>query len=50
MTLGGGKTLREVWPIFQNFLLAALFFFAIGLAVFWWGFRKARRDGTLGHL
>lgn len=52
MTLGGGKTLREVWEThtFQNFLLASLFFLAIGMLVFRWGFRKARRDGTLGHL
>ena len=50
MTLGGGQALRDVWPVFQKFLAASVFFFALGVAVFAWGFRKARRDGTLGHL
>lgn len=50
LTLGGGRTLAEVWPVFRNFLAASVFFLAVGLAVFSWGFRKARRDGTLGHL
>lgn len=50
LTIGGGKSLTEVWPSLINLIITSLIMFVIGYAMFQYGFRRARLAGTLGHM
>jgi ABC-2 type transport system permease protein len=50
LTIGGGKTLSEVWPSLVNLIITSIIMFVIGYAMFQYGFRRARLAGTLGHM
>lgn len=49
-TMGAGKGLSEVWPELRMFLLTSLVLLVIGYLIFRAGFRRARVEGTLGHV
>jgi ABC-2 type transport system permease protein len=50
LTIGGGKTLTEVWPNLVNLIITSLIMVIIGYLMFQYGFKRARLAGTLGHL
>ncbi len=49
-TLGANTPINQLWNEMQGFILTATLFFVIGLLIFRWGFKKARIDGTIGHV
>jgi ABC-2 type transport system permease protein len=50
LTIGGGKTLSDVWPSLVNLIITSVIMFVIGYVVFQYGFRRARLAGTIGHM
>lgn len=50
LTIGGGKTLTEVWPNLVNLIITSLIMLLVGYLTFQYGFRRARLAGTLGHM
>ncbi|KYK36592.1 MAG: ABC transporter permease [Theionarchaea archaeon] len=50
LTIGGGKTLSEVWPSLVSLIITSIIMFFVGYAMFQYGFRRARLAGTLGHM
>jgi ABC-2 type transport system permease protein len=50
LTIGGGRTLGEVWPNLVNLIITSMIMIVIGYAVFQYGFKRARLAGTLGHM
>ncbi|KYK37153.1 MAG: ABC transporter permease [Theionarchaea archaeon] len=50
LTIGGGRTLTEVWPNLVNLVITSLIMLVIGYFMFQYGFRRARLAGTLGHM
>lgn len=50
LTIGGGRTLTEVWPSLVSLIITSLFMSVVGYVVFKYGFKRARLAGTLGHM
>jgi ABC-2 type transport system permease protein len=50
LTIGGGKTLTEVWPNLIPLIITSVIMFFVGYLMFQYGFRRARLAGTLGHM
>lgn len=50
LTIGGGKTLSEVWPSLISLIITSSLMFVVGYLMFQYGFRRARLAGTLGHM
>ena len=50
LTIGGGKTLGEVWPNLIPLVISSLIMLVIGYAMFQYGFKRSRLAGTLGHM
>lgn len=50
LTIGGGKTLSEVWPSLVNLIVTSVVMLVLGYIVFQHGFKRARLAGTLGHM
>ncbi len=50
LTIGGGRTLTEVWPNLVNLIITSLIMLLVGYLMFQYGFRRARLAGTLGHM
>jgi len=42
-----GSTVGEIWPDVRMLLLMALITIPLGLAIFHWGYQRARTDGSL---
>ncbi|WP_234394301.1 hypothetical protein [Thermococcus piezophilus] len=50
LTMGGGYSLSQILPSLMNMLLITAIMLLVGYLPFRWGFNKARRLGTLGHM
>ena len=49
LTIGGGKSLTEVWGDLAFLVITSIIMLGVGYAVFQYGFRRARLAGTIGH-
>ena len=50
LTIGGGKSLSEVWPNLAPLGVTSVLMLVVGYLVFQYGFRRARLAGTIGHM
>ncbi len=50
LTIGGGRTITEVWPSLLSLIITSLLMLLVGYLMFQYGFNRARLAGTLGHM